>query len=247
MPTKPLLLLTAALAAILTLLTAPAAEAEPLPRETVIIVPGQSFGAVPYTFLKQGLETAGYRVEVLNTPGLNLTADAHVIARAVDAAHATAGPGARVSLVGHSVGGLSARYYLKFLGGAPKVANYIAIGTSQYGNPSACRQSGTARDVCLGSPFLTRLNKGVNAVGPTSFYSIRSAQEWADGRLTGKQCRLIVPSRTGNGGLDHTLEPIDPNVRTATLSALSGRCTGTSADEPADSIAASRTLFPAGH
>ena len=47
---------------------------------------------------------------------------------AVDRAKAGGGP---VSLVGHSVGGLSARYYLKALGGAPKVTHYAAIGTAQ--------------------------------------------------------------------------------------------------------------------
>jgi hypothetical protein len=43
-----------------------------------------------------------------------------------------------VHLVGHSLGGLSVRYYIKILGGLPHVASYTAFGTPQHGNPDGC-------------------------------------------------------------------------------------------------------------
>ena len=238
---RSLLALAAAVAAT-GALAAPAAAAPA--QGTVVIVPGQYIGALPYQPMKTALERSGSRVEVLNLRGLDLRSDAAAIGAAVDRAKAGGGP---VSLVGHSVGGLSARYYLKALGGAPKVTHYAAIGTAQYGSPAACSQSGTAREVCPGSDFLATLNSGVGAVGPTQYFSIRSAKEWADGRITGPQCRMTpVPSATGNGGFDHTVEPVDPRVIAQVQAAVAGRCEGVRADEAAGSIQAANTLYPAG-
>ncbi|NMD54569.1 MULTISPECIES: esterase/lipase family protein [Tsukamurella] len=237
------LLAAAAVAATIGTATTPAVFAAPTPG-TVVIVPGQYIGALPYQPMKAALERSGYRVDVLSLAGLDLRADASAIGTAVDRARANGGG---VSLVGHSVGGLSARYYLKALGGAPKVARYVAIGTAQYGSPAACSQSGTAREVCPGSGFLTTLNSGVGAAGPTQYYSIRSAKEWADGRITGPQCRMTpVPSATGNGGFDHTLEPVDPRVIAQVQAAVAGRCEGVRANDPAGSIRVENTLYPAG-
>ncbi|MHA2502214.1 MAG: esterase/lipase family protein [Candidatus Kariarchaeaceae archaeon] len=38
----------------------------------------------------------------------------------------------KIEIIGHSLGGVSSRYYLKFLGGAEKVNNYIALGSPQH-------------------------------------------------------------------------------------------------------------------
>ncbi|GAA4396486.1 lipase family alpha/beta hydrolase [Tsukamurella soli] len=229
------------------LASAPASAAPATgPIREVIIVPGQTFGALPYQPLKFGLEQAGYHVDVLTTDGTDLPADARVIAGAVDAAR-KADPRGGIAIVGHSVGGLSARYYLKDLGGASKVNEYIAIGTPQYGNPAGCGQSGTAHDVCDTSAFIKNLNSGVNTVGPTRYFSIRSAKEWVDGRLTGNQCRMTpIPTVTGNGEYDHIIEPLDPRVLQQIKEALAGRCDGTQASTPAGSINVKQTLYPGG-
>lgn len=94
----------------------------------------------------------------------------------------------KVDLVGHSQGGMMPRYYLKFLGGADKVHQLIALAPSNHGttvhglatlagqfpggaellaatNPPACE------DQIAGSPFLTELNAGSETV-PTVLYTV---------------------------------------------------------------------------
>jgi len=77
----------------------------------------------------------------------------------------TATGAAKVSLVGHSQGGMMPRYYLRFLGGAAKVDELIGLAPSNHGTSqpfapvvgpicTACAQQIT------GSPFITNLNAG---------------------------------------------------------------------------------------
>ena len=75
----------------------------------------------------------------------------------------------KVAIVGHSQGGMMPRYYMRFLGGADKVAELIGLVPSNHGttNPGAllipnciaCRQQ--AAD----SQFIERLNRGDETPG----------------------------------------------------------------------------------
>ncbi len=94
----------------------------------------------------------------------------------------------KVDLVGHSQGGMMPRYYLKFLGGAPKVQTLVGLAPSNHGTtldglatletelatvlPGVSSALGSACQACAqqiaGSPFLTSLNAGGDTVaGPT--------------------------------------------------------------------------------
>lgn len=66
----------------------------------------------------------------------------------------------RVALVGHSMGGLIARHYIRFLGGAKRVAHLSCLGTPHHGTWTAATApilTGT-RQILPGSPFLAELN-----------------------------------------------------------------------------------------
>lgn len=43
----------------------------------------------------------------------------------------------KIDIIGHSMGGISSRYYIKFLGGNNTVDDYVSLGTDQHGSPNA--------------------------------------------------------------------------------------------------------------
>ncbi|MCH6196427.1 lipase [Corynebacterium mastitidis] len=226
----------------------PAQAAQPAPHRVVFILPGQGVGTLPYQPLAHALRGARFDARPLDLAGTDLRADAATLAQEVDRVRAE-DPEATVSLVGHSAGGISARHYLKNLGGAEHTAAYVALGSPQYGSPSACLQPGTARDLCPGSGFLTELNAGDDTPGPTAYYALRSAQEWADGRLDGGQCRMTPiphPFPPLGGGFHHSLEPLQHETAGAVIAALNGTCTGEYVEEEIDTIQAADTLFQDG-
>jgi triacylglycerol esterase/lipase EstA (alpha/beta hydrolase family) len=93
----------------------------------------------------------------------------------------------QVDLVGHSQGGMMPRWYLRFLGGAPKVHALIGLSPSNHGTtldglgllaeaiPGATAFVGSGCPACseqlIGSPFLTRLNSGGDTV-PGVVYTV---------------------------------------------------------------------------
>lgn len=94
----------------------------------------------------------------------------------VDLVRAATGAG-DVDIVSHSIGGVIARYYLKFLGGAARVHHLVALappnhGTTEQGVARLAEQVPDGRDllssgvspayqeVLVGSPLLARLNCG---------------------------------------------------------------------------------------
>jgi pimeloyl-ACP methyl ester carboxylesterase len=208
----------------------------------VVIIPGMGMGTAPYVPMATALQAEGYEVRVLDLAGQNLGADAAVIGRNVDSLRAE-NPNRKVALVGHSVGGLSARHYLKVRGGHQKVSTYIAIGTAQYGVSRTCDD--LPEFACFESRFLNELNDGIDTPGPTRYYSIRVDNEYADGRLDGQQCRMrpspglpIIDS-----SLQHTLAPVNPEVIGAVSSALAGRCADAPVSDPDKAFTPESTIL----
>jgi pimeloyl-ACP methyl ester carboxylesterase len=244
--------LTRALSAAVLLATAgslsvPVASAGGVPagERIVVLVPGQQ--ATPgttsrdqYRDMESELTGQGYTVHTVDVKGLDLPADTRVIEAAV--AKATAGVDVEsLALVGHSYGGLSARSYLKTRGGADIVDTYIAIGTPQYGSPGGCVQlPGFGWDGCPVTPFIADLVAGDDTPGEVAYYSIRSDEELADGRLDGGQYRLTpIPD------LVHEVEPADPRVVAAVSQILAGDSSAEFVDEADGDITLEETLFPA--
>ncbi len=90
----------------------------------------------------------------------------------------------RVSIVGHSQGGMMPRYYLEFMGGTAHVDKLIGLAPSnhgttlpvagpvgQYGDCPACSEQ------VAGSPFLTQLNDGDQTPGPVDYTVIETSHD----------------------------------------------------------------------
>jgi triacylglycerol lipase len=88
---------------------------------------------------------------------------------------------ARVSLVGHSQGGMMPRYYLKFLGGTAEVDDLVGLSPSNHGTSTpgallaegllACVSCGQQR---AGSAFLANLNAGDETPGDVSYTVVQT-------------------------------------------------------------------------
>jgi len=229
-------------------ITVAAVPAEAAPVKTrVILMPGQQVGnqslAPAYGAMADELTNRGSPTTVLDLPGKDMRKDARTVAGAVERLR-RAHPHDRVALVAHSVSGISSRWYLKEMGGASKVATYVAIGTAQYGSPASCRAD-IARENCPKTPFLKQLNAGDDTPGPTKYFGIRSVNEYADGHLDGGQCRVTpIPINDVPAGFDHTIEPLTPAVWDATAASLAGRCQGRFVTVPDGVLTARKSMLP---
>lgn len=132
-------------------------------RTPVILLPG-AFGQelVYWNVWEWFLERDGFHVYATSFPRFTLS-DIRVASRLlsdkVDEVLAVEDAD-KVSLVGHSMGGLIARHYMKFLGGHAKVARLACLGTPHHGTWTAATApilTGT-RQIVPGSPFLAELN-----------------------------------------------------------------------------------------
>lgn len=84
-----------------------------------------------------------------------------------------AGEADRLDLVAFSMGGLVARYYVKFLGGRERVDRLVTISSPHHGTQMAHLSPGPgAREMRPGSEFLKTLNAGEEAPGSVHYTSI---------------------------------------------------------------------------
>lgn len=84
---------------------------------------------------------------------------------------------ARVDVVTHSMGGLSSRYYAKFLGGQERIDAWVSLGGPNHGSRLAlspyCATT-SCGEMRPGSDFLERLNEGDETPG-----AVRYATWWS--------------------------------------------------------------------
>lgn len=104
---------------------------------------------------------------------------------------------AKVSMVGHSQGGMMPRYFIKFLGGARMVDDLVGMAPSNHGTRVTGRDNPLSQQfydtVCYscgqqaaGSAFLRRLNRGDETPGRVSYT-----------QLVTKYDEVVVPYRSG--------------------------------------------------
>lgn len=212
------------------LLTAPAAHASgptAPAREPVIVVHGWTGSGAAMSPLRDAFAAAGHPAYAIDLPGEDNVVNARAIAdlvTVVKADHAAD----RVHLVGHSMGGHSARYYVKRLGGTAHVRTYVSMGTGHYGFLPACLLAEDAGgQMCPTSGFLRDLNAGDDTPGPVAYTALRSSRENArQQRLDGGACLHEVAD------VDHRDEPAHPAFIRAALAAVEGICTGSFVDLP---------------
>jgi triacylglycerol lipase len=150
----------------------------------VALVPG-TYGDTSWQLIAPQLAQLGYCVYTFSY-GRNETGDivtsAEQLASWVKSLLARTGA-SRVSIVGHSQGGMMPRYYIEFLGGAAKVDKLVALAPSNHGtlNPSGFGGALAGCIACLqqeaGSAFLINLNAGEQTPPPVDYTVIETVYD----------------------------------------------------------------------
>jgi len=132
----------------------------------------------------------------------------------------------RVDIVAQSMGGLSARWFIKFDWTSAIVDSYVSLGTPQYGIYSACVLPRTyGGQMCPTRSFLRDLDSGDDTPGRTAWTTIYStAHEFvpnSSSRLDGGACFVRVT------GVHHNDMDNDGGIFRHVLAGVDRRCTGT--------------------
>jgi triacylglycerol esterase/lipase EstA (alpha/beta hydrolase family) len=188
----------------------------------VILVHGTYLNmGVSWTVAAPALERLGYCVFALDygnspTPGVNGVGDIPKSARQlktfVDQVLKATGA-KKVSIVGHSQGGMMPRYVIKFLGGASLVDDLVGLSPSNHGttNPLAGPAAANGCPACgqqiAGSDFMKHLNAGDQTPRPASYTVVETRNDEvvtpfqseflpasADGRVTNVLLQDACPS-----------------------------------------------------
>ncbi|WP_410667878.1 esterase/lipase family protein [Amycolatopsis sp. cmx-4-68] len=156
------------------------------PHDPVIMIPGMTGSPSNMDTMKSDLQSNGWAANRLFTwtdsssMEQDLAKAAQELGAEVDHVRAQTGA-AKVVLATWSASTLAARYYLKNLGGADKVSQYVGYAGPQHGTTNnacqfyvSCQQFGDAN-----SPFLTALNSGTEVPGhpQVAYLTIRSVRD----------------------------------------------------------------------
>ena len=195
-----------------------AAVAGPHP---VLLVHGYRGDPGTWQDMKAYLERAGRTVYAIDLSSENNVTNARAIRDTLQARGWS-----KVDLVGQSMGGLSSRWFTKFLADGITVDAYVSIGTPQYGLWSTCiLPNGYGGQMCPSGWFLDQLNAGDDTPGDTYWTTIFSTGDQyvpnGRSRLDGGACFVQVEG-VGHNGMDN-----DPAVMAATLAGIDKRCAGT--------------------
>ena len=195
----------------------------PLPTDaarlpSVLLVHG--FESSPATFrtMASRLVHDGRTVYAIALPGQDNVVNAEAI-RAFVVAHRLR----KVDIVAHSMGGLSSRWFIRFLRGSVDVVHYVALGTPQHGLWLAClAPPDDGGQMCPISSFLGRLDAGNDEPGPTRYTSIFSTADGivptSSAHLDGGACLVQ------DGGVTHFALLTDARIYRQVIGALDGMC-----------------------
>jgi triacylglycerol lipase len=193
-----------------------AADSATLP--PVLLVHGFRGSPASFDTMAARLARGGRAVYAIALPGQDNLINARAI-RTFAAAHHLR----RVDIVAHSMGGLSSRWFVKYLRGGVTVGHYVSLGTPQYGLWVACRAPlDYGGQMCPDGAFLGKLNSRDDTPGTTKYTTIFSADDGlvpaSSSRLDGGACLVEVHDVT------HFGLPSDARVYRQVVQALNGRC-----------------------
>lgn len=146
-------------------------------RPPLLLLHGYQCNRGFWIWLRPRLEAAGWTVATLNVQPILGDIDA-MVDGVEDRLHALrqATGAAQVILVGHSMGGLIARAYLRRFG-ASQVAAVVTLGSPHYGSRLARLAWGrSGRQMVIGNPWLRSLAEEALPVPLTSIYSLHDNQ-----------------------------------------------------------------------
>ncbi|WP_414939197.1 esterase/lipase family protein [Amycolatopsis sp. cmx-11-51] len=162
------------------------AETTAATHDPVILVPGMTGTPSNMDAMKSNLQSNGWAANRLFTwtDSSSMTQDlakaAQELGTKVDQVRSQTGA-SKVVLATWSASTLAARYYIKNLGGADKVSQYIGYAGPQHGTTNngcqfyvSCQQFGSAN-----SPFLRELNSGTEVPGhpQVAYLTVRSVKD----------------------------------------------------------------------
>lgn len=128
----------------------------------VILVHGYIMNRSAFLVMSQALAAAGFRhVRAFNYPQftLGLPEIARLLGKEVDRVLAATGA-SRCMIIGHSLGGMIARYYIQMIGGEDKVDTLVTLGTPHNGTYTAHLGIGpAAAQMTYRSPIVERLEQ----------------------------------------------------------------------------------------
>jgi triacylglycerol lipase len=134
-------------------------------RDPILFVHGWNSSASTWNtvvgrFAADGWTSAELNTWSYNTAQSNATT-AQQLASKVNSVLAATGA-ARLDLISHSMGGLSTRYYVKNLGGGPRVDEFVSLAGPNHGTGTAnlCFWNTSCFEMRPGSSFLNALNSG---------------------------------------------------------------------------------------
>lgn len=170
-----------------TVLTAPpSGAAKPPPRTTttttapppathdpILFVHGWNSNSTTWTTMIGRFQADGWTSAELNnwsyTYSQSNVTTASQISTKVDQILAATGA-SKVDIVTHSMGGLSSRYFVKFLAGDARVDEWVSLGGPNHGTDTAyfCFDT-SCGEMRPGSSFLTNLNAGDESPGAVNY------------------------------------------------------------------------------
>jgi triacylglycerol lipase len=188
--------------------------------DPVMLVHGYRGDPSSWTDMELYLTAHGRKVFAIDLPGEDNIQNAKAIGRALNKLGWKT-----VDLVGQSMGGLSARWFAKYVKSSTKVDAYVSLGTPQYGIWASCVLPYTyGGQMCPRSRFLADLNRGDDTPGATAWTTIYSTGDNyvpnSSSRLDGGACFVQID------GVSHNAMDNDAAVQGDVLAATDGDCPG---------------------